>query len=289
MATSGPSSQMDPSAGGGGSNWERNIHNQDLATAKPVYNTATGQWMFVLPDGTPIKGTGSGQSGNSQYGPFAGAYQNDPNFMPPGSLQNNDTFFGDGGGGSDEGVPGGGGGGKGGSPASLGKRLFDSLIGRTAEERLRTGLNLAGNLLQSRQVSKATQAQVDAANRSLALQRDIYLQQRSDLMPYADMGRGAIGDMGRMTGTTPVAAPTLAAFSQPTSNVSGVTGPNGAPPPHDGNPNNAPVTGQAVPRGSLSDLAGGGDFVNMFSPDGKPARVPRAQMQQALAAGGRMA
>lgn len=173
---------------------------------------------------------------------------------------------------------------------SLGKRLFNALVGDSAEERLQTGLNLAGNILQSRQTSKAVDAQVAAANRALDLQRDIYLQQRSDLMPYADMGRGAIGDMGRMTGTTPVSAPTLASLSQPSGpSSSGITGERGAPPPHDGNPNNAPVTGQAVPRaGSLSTLGSAG-MVNMVSPDGRPARVPQNQVQAALQAGGRLA
>lgn len=44
MAIGYTPSQMDPSAGGGGSNWERNINNQDISTAKPVYNAATGQY-----------------------------------------------------------------------------------------------------------------------------------------------------------------------------------------------------------------------------------------------------
>ena len=109
MAIGYTPSQMDPSAGGGGSNWERNINNQDISTAKPVYNAATGQYEWQLPDGSRLTGNGAGQNGNSPYGPYAGGYQNDPDFMPPGSLQNNETWFGPGGGGSQGGSGGGNG------------------------------------------------------------------------------------------------------------------------------------------------------------------------------------
>ena len=172
--------------------------------------------------------------------------------------------------------------------AGGGMGLWDSILGKTTADKIATGLNLAGNVLQSRQVSKATQAQVDAANRALDLQRDIYTQQRSDLAGFADVGRGAISDMGRMTGTTPISAPTHPQFQMPSATGQPpMLGPNGSPAPHDGNPNNAPVTGTAVSRGSLASL--GGDFVNMTTPDGRPARVPANQVQAALAAGGKVA
>jgi hypothetical protein len=53
--------------------------------------------------------------------------------------------------------------------------------------------------------------------------------------------------------------------------------------------NRAPAAAptQAAPRGTVASLGDG--FVNMVSPDGRPARVPQAQVQSALAAGGRMA
>lgn len=165
--------------------------------------------------------------------------------------------------------------------------LWRQILGSNADI-ARTAISGVGNLIQSRQVSNAVQAQTEAANRALELQRNIYQQQRTDLAPFADVGRGAISDLARMTGTTPAASTTLPAFQAPAPNVAPtMTGPQGSPAPHDGNPNNAPVVGQAMPR-TLATLGGDG-LVNMLSPDGRPARVPQAQVQQALAAGGRMA
>jgi len=185
------------------------------------------------------------------------------------------------------GAAGGVGGAATGAAAGGGMGLWDSILGKTTADKIATGLNLAGNVLQSGQVNKATQAQVDAANRALEVQKNIYTQQRSDLAGFADVGRGAISDMGRMTGTTPVSAPTHPEFQMPRASAPTMVGPNGSPAPHDGNSNNAPVTGQAVPRG-MASLAGGG-FVNMVSPDGRQARVPSNQVQAALAAGGKVA
>ena len=282
MATSGPSSQMDPSAGGGGSNWERDINNQDISTAKPAYNPATGQWGWQLPNGAWLTGNGAGENGNSLFGPYQGGYQFDRQSMPPSSLQNNETYYGPNGG-SSQGQPGGGGGGPAAdlTKSSIWKKV---LGGGLVSKAVDIGANLLGNEIQSRQTSKAVEAQVDAANRALELQKNVYLQQRSDLMPYADMGRGAIGDMGRMTGTTPVSAPTRDYFAD---DRQAVRSPGGTPTTvpaanYTGGP------GTAVPRGSLATLGTTGT-VNMLTPDGRPARVPQAQVQAALQAGGRLA
>lgn len=215
--------------------------------------------------GAGMAATGGTGVANSTVGPLAGGYSF-PASGVPDSLAANSTK----------------------------SSFWGKILGGSKGEIIRNAVdiagNLAGNVIQSRQTDKAVQAQIDAANRALELQRNVYLQQRSDLMPYADMGRGAIGDMGRMTGTSPVSAPTRDYFSDAPAGpqTSGVTGPRGASPPHDGNPNNAPVTGQAVPRGSLASLGTSGT-VNMLTPDGRPARVPQAQVQAALQAGGRLA
>lgn len=161
-----------------------------------------------------------------------------------------------------------------------GKVLGSNPIGAAVD----IGANLLGNVIQSRQTDKAVQAQIDAANKALDLQKNVYLQQRSDLMPYADMGRGAIGDMGRMTGTTAVSAPTRDYFAD---DRQAVRSPGGTPTTvpaenYTGGP------GTAVPRGSLASLGTSGT-VNMLTPDGRPARVPQAQVQAALQAGGRLA
>lgn len=116
MAIYGPSDRAATSEGGGGG-----IHYDpnDISNARPVYDPMTGQIEFRMPDGTRLGGSGQGQNGNSSYGPYAGAYQNDPSQMPPASLQNNETFFGPGGAGASS-APGGGGGG-GGVPLALKK------------------------------------------------------------------------------------------------------------------------------------------------------------------------
>jgi len=176
--------------------------------------------------------------------------------------------------------------------AAAGGSFWKDLLGvGSAGDVLRTGANLAGNYLQSRQIDKATQAQVDAANKALELQRRIYEQQRSDLSPYRNIGSSSVSELSRLMGL-PAASDTTTPFFQPQGGSGApaaplVTGPTGAPAPHQTNPNNAPVVGQAVPR-TLSGLAGDG-MVNMVSPDGRPARVPQNQVQAALAAGGRMA
>jgi len=89
---------MSPSLGGGGTGWERNISNpnsQDVSMLRAVYNPVTGQFQYQFPNGATLQ---AGQNGNSAIGPYAGSYRNDPNMMPPPSLQSNDVYFGPGGG-----------------------------------------------------------------------------------------------------------------------------------------------------------------------------------------------
>jgi hypothetical protein len=102
---------MEPSAGMGGTGWERTITNpnsQDVSMLRPTYDATTGQWQFTFPNGSNLQ---AGQGGNSAIGPYRGSYRNDPGMMPPPSLQSNDVFFGPGGGAetqaSNGGAPGG--------------------------------------------------------------------------------------------------------------------------------------------------------------------------------------
>lgn len=103
----------DTMAGGGGGR----IHfdPNDVSAARPVFDAATGQWQWVMPNGGQLSGD-AGRNGNSPYGPYQGGYRNDPSFMPPPSLQNNETFFGPNGGGASAPATGGGGGGGGALP-----------------------------------------------------------------------------------------------------------------------------------------------------------------------------
>lgn len=70
--------------------------------------------------------------------------------------------------------------------------------------------------------------------------------------------RWAVNNAGTYDPTRPVmgADGTASSYADWSQSVGGTasprtpTGPRGAPPPHNGNPNDAPVVGQAVPRGS---------------------------------------
>jgi len=173
--------------------------------------------------------------------------------------------------------------------ASTGKSFWDALLGDTKAKKIATaaslGAGLLGNYIQSRQIDKATQAQVDAANRALALQQNIYQQQRADLAPYRGLGSGAAQFLSQGLGLPAATDTTIPAFQPAAPMQQAQRNPN--------SPATTPVpaanyTGQqAVPR-SMAGLGDGG-LVNMVSPDGRPARVPQAQVQAALAAGGRLA
>jgi hypothetical protein len=169
-------------------------------------------------------------------------------------------------------------------------------IGSKADA-VRTAAGLAGNYLQSRQVDKAVQAQVDAANKALDLQKNIYQQQRSDLAPYRNVGSSSISELSRLVGLPASSDTTTPYFQQQAQAANSAVPQNAQRDPN--NPATTPVPagnytgGQAVPR-NPSTLAGlaptdQAGLVNMVSPDGRPARVPSAQVQSALAAGGRMA
>jgi hypothetical protein len=153
---------------------------------------------------------------------------------------------------------------------------------------VRTAANLAGNYLQSRQVDKAVQAQVDAANKALDLQSNIYQQQRADLAPARNLLAPAASELSRLTGL-PAATDTTTPYFQQQGQANTLASLS-AQQTQNRQPPAAPT--QAVPRSATiaglapTDQAG---MVNMLSPDGRPARVPQSQVQSALAAGGRMA
>ncbi len=171
--------------------------------------------------------------------------------------------------------------------AASGNSFWDSILGKSKNQKIATGLGLGlgalGNYLQSRQVDKAVQAQVDAAQKALDLQSNIYQQQRSDLAPYRNVGSASIGELSRLMGL-PAGSDTTTPYFQQQAQAQ-----QAAAQQNQQTQNRAPAAAptQAVPRGTVASLGDG--FVNMVSPDGRPARVPQAQVQSALAAGGRMA
>ena len=68
------------------------------------------------------------------------------------------------------------------------------------------GTSIAGGIVQSKAASKATKAQTDAGDKSLALQREIYNQQQANEAPWRNTGAAAITSLGGLLGL-PAGAP----------------------------------------------------------------------------------
>ena len=62
------------------------------------------------------------------------------------------------------------------------------------------GAGLAGAAIQSHQTGKAVDAQKDASEQALALQKDIYNQQVANLSPWRNTGAAAITTLGGLLG-----------------------------------------------------------------------------------------
>lgn len=92
--------------------------------------------------------------------------------------------------------------------------------------------------IASRQASKATQAETQAGQEALGLQRDIYNQTRGDLSPYRQAGVSALGQQMALLGLPAGALSTVADGLQTTS------GAIGGPPP----------TQNDVPTGSSAGM-----------------------------------
>lgn len=94
-------------------------------------------------------------------------------------------------------------------PAGL---LVPALIG--------AGASVGGAAIQAHSASKAEDAQTDAANKALALQTQIYNDQKAALQPYQQLGTDAIADY-RQYEQTPfaqqVASAASTAFQNPFS------------------------------------------------------------------------
>lgn len=92
---------------------------------------------------------------------------------------------------------------------------------------INTGATIVGEELNRNAINKATQAEVDAANKALALQGRIYDTGQQNLAPYMQAGAGAAGRLNYLLGGTgsfgemsnPThaggAAPSLTAGAQP--------------------------------------------------------------------------
>jgi hypothetical protein len=177
--------------------------------------------------------------------------------------------------------------------AAAAPSIWDRIFGKSTTDKIITGAgmgaNLAGSIIQSRQASKAAEAEKEAADKALALQSNIYQQQRSDLAPYRNAGASSLSALTYGLGLDPSksADTTTPYFAQQAQ------GQNTAAQQTSQAQNRMPpaAPSQAMPRTSLSAISApaANGFVNMVSPDGRPARVPQNQVQAAMAAGGRLA
>ncbi len=176
--------------------------------------------------------------------------------------------------------------------AAAAPSIWDRIFGKTATDKALTGIgigaNLAGSIIQSRQASKAAEAEKEAADKALALQSNIYQQQRSDLAPYRNAGASSLSALTYGLGLDPsksadTTTPYFAQQAQAQNTAAQQTSQaqNRMPPA---------APSQAVPRTSLSAISAPATngMVAMLSPDGRPAQVPQNQVQAAIAAGGKL-
>ncbi len=177
--------------------------------------------------------------------------------------------------------------------AAVTPSIWDKIFGKTAADKALTagqiGANLAGSIIQSNQASKAAQAEQAAAEKALALQSNIYQQQRSDLAPYRNAGSSSLSALTYGLGLDPSkSADTTTPYFQQQAQAQN-TASQQASQAQNRTPPAAPS--QAVPRTSLSAISAPATngMVAMRSPDGRAAQVPQNQVQAALAAGGSLA
>lgn len=137
---------------------------------------------------------------------------------------------------------------------------WKSLAPTLVTEGIKAGTDLASAKIQTNANDKAAQITADQADRALAQAKAIYDQNRSDLEPYRQEGVSSLALLNSHLG---LPAPTQTQSPAPPSSTLASLGPQ--------------QNTQAEP------------MVNMLSPSGQPGQVPQSKVQQALAAGGKLA
>lgn len=164
-------------------------------------------------------------------------------------------------------------------------------------EAARTQANANKQAAQTNAQGNDTAAQInaDAATKDLAQAKTIYDQTRADEAPYRALGQGALATLGQHGFYIPAPAPaappamvptaTMMAGSSPATAISAATtAAQGASGPTVPRLSTTPTTATST----LNSL-GSDPLVNMISPQGQPGQVPQSKVQQAIAAGGRLA
>jgi len=155
------------------------------------------------------------------------------------------------------------------------------------------GMGLAGGLgsaaIQAHQTGKAVDAQTNAANQALALQQQVYNDQKQNAAPYQQLGTSTLGRLGQM------AAQPANQFN-PANYQGGVpVRPQGLPqmpqlPPQQAMGSGLGTMAPGQTQAGNAGTAGGGDnTVTIQTPDGRILRgFPRERVAEAQARGAKV-
>ena len=131
------------------------------------------------------------------------------------------------------------------------------------------GADIAGSVIQGRQISKGVKAQREGTQQALGLQRGLYQQGRADLDPYRQFGVGAAGNLARLVGL-----PSLPQGQPETFGTSGQWW-------NSQGPRNTGFAGGAVPPSRsatpFTRLMGQEAMVTVRAPTGETRQVPISQ------------
>ncbi len=188
-----------------------------------------------------------------------------------------------------------------------------------ASAALSGGLQLAGAAKASSSANKAADQQVASADKGLALQKQIYNEQKAGMQPYAQFGQQALGSLGSLMGFPALPPPTpptgYGANGQSLGPITGNQGPMNMSDPRvhrlakggslvdpgmsgtiggmvGQSSYRSPASGLGAPMqqtqgGGGSFAAPGGRMVKVSSPDGEIRDVPEGMVPQLEAIGGR--
>jgi hypothetical protein len=161
------------------------------------------------------------------------------------------------------------------------------------------GSGVVGSLIERSAANKATDAQTEAADKSLALTEKMYEQDRADYAPYRNIGAYSLSQLGHLTGMPPdFGTQAVEDATQPRTAIP--RAPGGVPQPAQSEMSLNPLAGPPDVVGnitrspefqSLRDLGAkqqsASSFVRMRAPDGEEADVDPREVAMFERAGAR--
>lgn len=161
------------------------------------------------------------------------------------------------------------------------------------------GSSLVGAKMASNSAKNAAKTQTAVSTRAAALSQQAFQQQQQLQAPYQQAGRSAVGNLNALMNPGVPYTPQMQAAQAQASRLPSFA--LGGGPPQGPQPGRAPMQGgpqmagagpmQGPPPGGpmAAAMAPQGDMVPMVSRDGERGMVPRSRVQEAIAAGARMA